>query len=190
MPTTTSTRAALAGAALLACASAYAADSPFIPSAVYGTLGYSEGALVSIFAAGASWDLKKRPPARDESGLGIRLDGQVGYWEGKGKPTPYGHVWDFSATPIFRWTFEKPAAPRLFVEGGLGFHLLSATRINNDRIFSTAFQFGEMAGVGTSFGARNEYEVRLFVQHVSNGRIKTPNWGLTYPGITLSYALP
>ena len=80
--------------------------------------------------------------------------------------------------------------PRLFVEGGLGFHLLSATRINNDRIFSTAFQFGEMVGVGTSFGSRNEYEVRLLVQHVSNGRIKLPNWGLTYPGITFSYALP
>ena len=108
----------------------------------------------------------------------------------KGQPTEHGHVWDFSVTPIFRWTFEKPVVPRLFVEGGLGFHLLSATRINNDRIFSTAFQFGEMVGVGTAFGPRNAFEVRVFVQHVSNGRIKLPNWGLTYPGITLSYALP
>ena len=47
-----------------------------------------------------------------------------------------------------------------------------------------------MFGVGTAFGPRNAYEVRLFVQHVSNARIKLPNWGLTYPGITVSYALP
>ena len=66
--------AALAGAALLASASASAADSPFIPDALYGTYGYSKGAFVAVFAAGASWDLKKRPPAHDESGLGIRLD--------------------------------------------------------------------------------------------------------------------
>ena len=189
MPATRHT-VALASAAALACASASAADSPFLPTAIYGGGGYSKGAFVTVYSGGASWDLKRRPPARDESGLGIRLDGQVSYWLGKGQPTENGHVWDFSATPVFRWTFEKPAAPRLFVEGGLGFHLLSATRINNDRIFSTAFQFGEMVGVGTSFGPRNEYEVRLFVQHVSNGRIKLPNWGLTYPGITFSYALP
>jgi len=182
--------AAIAGAALLACTSLARAESPFLPSALYATGGYTSGAFVAIYGGGASWDLKARPPERDESGLGIRLDGQVSYWLGKGQPTPYDHVWDFSATPVFRWTFEKPAAPRLFVEGGLGLHLLSATRINNDRIFSTTYQFGEMLGVGTSFGARNEYEIRAYVQHVSNAGIKLPNWGLTYPGITLSYALP
>jgi hypothetical protein len=184
--------AALAGAALLACASASSAqtESIFVPDAAYGTYGYSRGAFVAIFGAGVSWDLKERPPARNESGLGIRLDGQVAYWDGKGNPTPYGHVWDFGVTPVFRWTFERPATPRVFVEGGLGFHLLSATRINNDRIFSTAFQFGEIVGIGTSFGSRNEYEIRAYVQHVSNARIKLPNWGLTYPGIAFSYALP
>jgi hypothetical protein len=175
----------------LAGASHAAAQSPwYVPDAVYATGGYSKGAFVAIYGGGLSWDLKDRPAKRDESGLGIRLDGQVAYWLGKGQPTDNGHVWDFSVTPVFRWTFEKPVVPRLFVEGGLGFHLLSATRINNDRIFSTAFQFGEMIGIGTSFGSRNEFEVRAFVQHVSNGRIKLPNWGLTYPGMTLSYAFP
>jgi hypothetical protein len=175
----------------LAGASHAGAQSPwYVPDAAYATGGYSKGAFVAIYGGGLSWDLKDRPAKRDESGLGIRLDGQVAYWLGKGKPTEHGHVWDFSATPVFRWTFEKPIVPRLFIEGGLGVHLLSATRINNDRIFSTAFQFGEMIGIGTSFGPRNEYEVRAFVQHVSNGRIKLPNWGLTYPGITFSYALP
>ena len=176
--------------ALVAMQATGASAVTLFPQEVFATYGYSKGAFVAVYAAGASWDVKERPRARNDSGLGIRLDAQVGYWEGKGKPTPYGHVWDFSATPVFRWTFESPASPRLFVEGGLGFHLLSATRINNDRIFSTAFQFGEMIGVGTAFGPRNEYEVRLLVQHVSNGRIKLPNWGLTYPGITFSYALP
>ena len=124
------------------------------------------------------------------SGLGIRLDAGFAYWEGRGRPTPYGHLWDFNLTPVFRWTFAEPAAPRLFAEGGIGANLISTTRINNDRIFSTAFQFGEMAAGGVAFGPRNEYELRLYVQHVSNADIKRPNWGLTYPGMTFSVALP
>jgi len=176
-------------AALSLLSSAAGAES-FWPDALFGTFGYTSGAFVAIYGVGASWDLKQRPPARDESGLGIRLDTELAYWWGKGRPTPYGHVWDVSATPVFRWTFTQPAAPRLFAEGGIGVHLLSATRINNDRIFSTAFQFGEMVGVGVAFGERNQYEVRVYGQHVSNGRIKLPNWGLTYPGITFSMALP
>ena len=184
-------RAAIRGAcALVALHCAGAGAVSLYPQEIFATGGYSQGAFVAVYGGGASWDLKERPAARDESGLGIRLDAQVAYWLGKGQPTDHAHVWDFSVTPVFRWTFEKPLVPRLFVEGGLGFHLLSATRINNDRIFSTAFQFGEMVGVGTAFGPRNAFEVRVFVQHVSNGRIKLPNWGLTYPGITLSYALP
>jgi lipid A 3-O-deacylase PagL len=114
------------------------------PDAVYGTFGYTSGAFVAIY--GASWYLKERPPARDETGFGFRVDGQVAYWLGKGQPTPYQHVWDFSVTPVARWTFDWPSAPGLFVEGGIGFHGLSATRINNDRMFGTAFQFGEMVG--------------------------------------------
>src|SRR5215203_5463987 len=190
MPTQSTTggvaRATLACAsvALLASFAAPSSAASLLPQEVFATGGYSKGAFVAIYGGGASWDLKERPAGRDESGLGIRLDTQVAYWLGKGNPTPYQHVWDFSATPVFRWTFAKPDVPRLFVEGGLGVHLLSATRINNDRIFSTAFQFGEMLGVGTAFGPRNAYEVRLFVQHVSNARIRLPNWGLTYPGIT------
>jgi hypothetical protein len=161
-----------------------------MPDAAFGTIGYNSGAAVAIYGVGASWDVTKRNPARDESGFTIRVDGEIDYWKGKGRPTPYGHVWNASATPVFRWTFERPASPRLFVEGGLGVHLLSATRINNDRIFSTAFQFGEMVGIGVAFGRNNAYEVRLYGEHVSNGRIKLPNWGLTYPAIAVSVALP
>ena len=77
------------------------------------------------------------------------------------------------------------------VRGGRsGRSLLSTTRINNDRIFSTALQLGEVLAVGVAFGHNNAYEVRLFGQHVSDGGIKLPNWGLTYPGIALSVALP
>jgi hypothetical protein len=181
-------RHGLATLALAATPAAHAVTP--MPQDAYGLFGYASGAQVAVYGVGASWDLRERSAARDEAGLGIRLDAGVSYWWGKGRPTPYPQLWDFSATPIFRWTFASPASPRTFVEGGLGIHLLTHTRINNDRIFSTAFQFGEYVAVGVAFGPRNAYEVKLLGQHVSNAGIKLPNWGLTYPGIAVSVALP
>ena len=160
------------------------------PDSVFGTVGYTSGAFVAIYGAGASWDLKERLPARDDTGFGFRIDGQVSYWLGKGQPTPYQHVWDFSVTPVARWTFSWFSTPRVYVEGGIGFHGLSATRINNDRMFGSAFQFGEMVGVGATFGPRNDYDVKLYFQHVSNGGLAKENWGLSYPGIAVRVALP
>ena len=158
------------------------------PTSVFGTAGYKED--VGIFGGGAGWYLTPRSAARDETGLAIRVDGEIAYWHGYGRPTPYEYLFDFSATPIFRWTFAQPASPRVFVEGGLGVHFLTRTRINNSRLFGISFQFGEIVSVGVAFGEKNRYELKAFVQHVSNGNINSDNWGLTTPGITFSMALP
>jgi hypothetical protein len=77
-----------------------------------------------------------------------------------------------------------------FVELGVGVHLLSHTRINNDRNLATAFQFGENAGTGIAFGEHRRFEFGVYVQHESNARIKQPNNGLTYFGAVLRMALP
>ena len=43
--------------------------------------------------------------------------------------------------------------------------------------------------VGLSFGPRGRYEIAPFLQHVSNAKIKLPNDGLTYFGVTMRFAL-
>ena len=75
------------------------------------------------------------------------------------------------------------------IGSGWGMYI-TATRINNDRQFGISFQFGEIGAVGVAFGENNRYELKLFVQHVSNGNINRENWGQTTPGITFSMALP
>jgi hypothetical protein len=173
----------LGALALPACA----ADS-YAPDSATATFGYSSE--VAVYGVGARWNLMQRIAFLEERRLDVRLDAQIAYWLGKGTPTPYRHVWDFGLTPVIRWTPKFDWVPEMFVEGGIGIHGLSATRINNDRQFAVAFQFGEIVGVGTTFGARNQFEIEAFFQHVSNGRIKAPNWGLSYPGILLRVALP
>ena len=142
-------RAALACAfVLLGHASTPLYAQSLLPQQVFATFGYSSGAFVAIYGAGASWDLKARPPARDESGLGIRLDrkSRIG-WARESRPE-HARV-GFQRDAGLSLDVRQARNAALFVEGGLGVHLLSATRINNDRIFSTAFQFGEMVGIGT-----------------------------------------
>ena len=169
----------------IAVASAHAAD--LWPDVLSGTVGYKP--QVGIAGAIASWYLTPVTPARDATGLSIHLDGGVAYWRGYGRPTPNGSLWDFSAIPVARWTFSQPASPRLFAEAGVGIHFLTHTWINNDRQFGIAFQFGENIGVGTAFGDRNRYEIKLYVQHVSNAHIARENWGLTTPMVMFSMAL-
>ena len=79
---------------------------------------------------------------------------------------------------MLRWT-TAAASVAVYAEIGVGVHLLSATRINEQREFGSALQFGEQGGAGFIFGA-GRYELGVYVQHISNGRIKEPNDGITY----------
>ena len=162
----------------------------YVPDAVFGTAGYNSNAQVALAGIGGSWDLSTRSKARDETGFTGRIDGQIAYWRGLGTPTDNKDLFDFSAIPMLRYTFAWSESPRIYVEGGLGIHFLTHTRINNDRQFGISFQFGEIGGVGVTFGPNNKYELGVFVQHVSNGDLVRNNWGLTYPAIVFRTVLP
>lgn len=73
-----------------------------------------------------------------------------------------------------------------YLEAGVGIHLLSHTSID-ERVFSTAFQFGEFLGAGIDFGGRERYSIGFRVQHISNGCIKEPNWGITFGELRFAY---
>ena len=168
-----------------------AARDACVPVAlVLACAGYNSGAQVALAGIGASWDITKRSKARDETGFAGRIDGQIAHWRGLGTPTDNHYLWDFSAIPMLRYTFDWTASPRIYVEGGFGIHFLTHTRINNDRMMGASFQFGEIVGAGVTFGPDNKYELGVFVQHVSNGNTASYNWGLTYPAIVFRMALP
>jgi lipid A 3-O-deacylase len=170
---------------LLAMSPAAAADS-LTPDGVALTGG--NGNHVDVIGVAANWNFARGERAADQGGFDPRLVGQVSYWRGTQRPTEHGSLWDLSLMPVLRWTAPGSAAPRFFAEAGVGVHLLTATRINNERIFSTAFQFGEQAGGGFSFGPEHRYEIGAYLQHVSNAGIKKPNDGLTYVGVVFRIA--
>ncbi|RJF99623.1 acyloxyacyl hydrolase [Noviherbaspirillum saxi] len=91
---------------------------------------------------------------------------------------------DIGFTPVFR--LQNDNLKGWYLEGGIGAHYLSKVYDNNDRQFSTKFQFGDHLGVGYVF--LNNLDVGLKIQHFSNGSFKQPNDGTNFAVLRASYA--
>jgi lipid A 3-O-deacylase len=174
------------GGALVAPAAGAAGS--FAPDGIDIKGGYGDN--VAIYGIGVHWESLCACATLKNAGFDVRLVAQLDYWRGHEHPAVNRTVWDGGLTPMLRWSGLDIGPARVFVEAGLGAHLLSNTRINTERMFSTAFQFGEIGVVGLGFGDRHRYEIGALVQHVSNGGIKEPNNGLTYFGAVFRVPLP
>jgi len=155
------------------------------------TAGY--GQRVAVYGVGALWHVPWGEAFLARHQLDARLGVDVMRWEGPAQGTADRFLWNGNVTPYLRWHPAENAWQNTFVEVGVGIQLLSSKSISStadyQRNFGSTFQFGERLAAGVSFGPRGRYEVATFVQHVSNAKIKEPNDGLTYFGVTLRLAL-
>ncbi|MDP2788054.1 MAG: acyloxyacyl hydrolase [Pseudomonadota bacterium] len=97
----------------------------------------------------------------------------LGYWQGDGAGKQ--DIWDVSFTPVFR--LRSGISP-FYLEGAIGAHYLSETRINNRRDFGSNFNFGEHLGFGWNFGGQDRYELGYRFQYISNANLAEPNDGI------------
>ena len=105
-------------------------------------------------------------------------DASFGEWQSES-----GSVSDFGITPTFRYS---PLEHPLYVDGGIGIHWLSDTKIAPLVELSTRFQFGDHIGVGYRF---KKYDLAVRLQHLSNGGIDNPNPGVNFLQLRLQYFL-
>ncbi|HTP47418.1 MAG TPA: acyloxyacyl hydrolase [Casimicrobiaceae bacterium] len=110
----------------------------------------------------------------------------MSYWWARNHENSASSLSEVGLTPVVALRRAPAAGASYYVEAGIGVHLLSHTRID-ERQLSTAFQFGELVGTGVNFGDRGQYGVGIRIQHISNGRIKEPNCGVTFGEMRFSY---
>ena len=122
----------------------------------------------------------------DQWSWSLHWAGDVAYWRARNHKDSGASLWEVGLTPVFGLRRPSPTGASYYVEGGIGIHLLSHTRID-DRVLSTAFQFGEFVGTGVNFGDHGQYGVGVRIQHISNGCIKEPNYGVTFGEVRISY---
>ena len=77
----------------------------------------------------------------------------------------------------------------LYLEGGVGAHVLSDLDVGTGRDFSTRFQFGDHFGAGFRFGADERFDLGLRFQHLSNGGLRNPNPGINFLLLRFAYHL-
>lgn len=99
----------------------------------------------------------------------------LGHWAGDGAGAR--NLWDFGITPVFRLS---PNDSRFYLEGAIGAHFLSETRINDKHRFGVSFNFGDHVGFGWTFGDRNRYDLGYRFQHLSNADLAKPNDGIDF----------
>lgn len=174
-----------ARAVLLAAAAALGMGLSTAGHAIDGvSLAFGHASAANAGRIGVEWNWNKQWFKGEHWHLGGYWELSAGYWQGRGVGTNYD-ITDVGFTPVFR--IEQNSGRGLYLEAGIGAHLLSSTRINADRTFSTAFQFGDHIGAGYRFGPHGCYDVGYRFQHLSNADIKTPNPGINFHEIRFAY---
>lgn len=91
---------------------------------------------------------------------------------------------ELGATPVLR--MQRDSREGLYVEAGVGIHLLSNARIGTLDLGSV-YQFGSRMGLGVRFGREQTFDLSYHVQHMSNGSLKAPNEGAEFHLIRAQY---
>ncbi len=114
-------------------------------------------------------------------------EASVGTWKGRSSVGNNQTITDFGVTPVFRLQQKTPSGLAPYLEGAIGFHLITPTFIYANRQFGSAFQFGDHIGFGTRFGDHEQFDLGYRYQHLSNGGLKKPNQGINLNQVHFTY---
>jgi hypothetical protein len=89
--------------------------------------------------------------------------------------------------PVFRLRPNASGASQPYWEAGIGPHLLSETRIDDQRDLGTNLLMAELIGFGVTFGEKTRYDLAYRLQHLSNWGYKDPDDGVTLHQVRLTY---
>lgn len=152
------------------------------------SLEYATASKVRMVRAAVQWDWESRWFQSNGTHIGGYWDLSLAQWRGsqyRNVPGDHQNITSIGFTPVFR--FQQDSKKGFYAEAGIGVHLMSQLYDNNDDKLSTAFQFGDHIGIGYVFD--NKLDVGLKYQHFSNGGIKSPNSGVDFTVLRISYPL-
>jgi len=171
-------RVALGTALFLAAGHAAAVDGVSITG--------GGGADASIARVGIQGDWNQRWLAGENWHLNGYWDLTLAQWFAHSAYQAHD-ITNLGFTPVFR--LEQKDQRGVYVDLGMGVNLISRTSLNYAKHYSTAFQFGDQAGLGYRFGGRGEHDLQLQAQHLSNASIKQPNNGINFFMLRYQYRL-
>lgn len=158
-----------------------AEPASFASSGVSFEGGTGNGAEMWRIGFTKNWDRKWL--AMGNWRLGGYWEAQFGQWSGADKRT----ITDVGITPVFRFQQAELSRIAPYVEGAIGFHVITPATLDDNRRFGGAFQFGDHVGAGARFGPKGKYDLGMRFQHLSNGGLKKPNNGINFTQVRFLY---
>lgn len=144
------------------------------------------GEDVKMVRLGMQWKWERQWWRSNGTHVGGYWDASIAQWRGdrfRNIPGATQNITAIGITPVFR--FQKDSGKGLYAEAGIGLNLLSDLYDNSGRQLSTRFEFGDHIAVGYVFN--NNLDLKLKIQHFSNGSIKKPNDGVNFAILSASY---
>lgn len=170
----------LVAAALAAGASTAAQAAPwFTDPGVHVAYGRDSSHDVNKYELGINFNTPLQYGNPDSWLLRVQVEFNIAQWQSRGG-TNSQNLQEFGFTPILRLEKRGTFSFTPFIEGGLGLRLLTHTHTSDEHNMSSAFQFGDMIGVGAAFGKNNAMEAGFRFQHISNAGIREPNPGANF----------
>jgi hypothetical protein len=145
------------------------------------------GNQTDVARVGAIWNWDKQWFTEGDWLVTGYWEATAGRWQGHSSTGNNQVITDLGIAPVFRFQQKHPSGVAPYVEGAIGFHLISPTYIYAGRNFSSAFQFGDHVGFGMRFGEHHRFDMSYRFQHVSNGDIKQPNPGINFNQVHFAY---
>ena len=165
--------------ALLLSCNVWAVDGMFVEM--------GNGDHADIARVGAIWNYDKQWFTDGDWLVSGFWEASVGQWKGRSGVGDNQTVTDLGITPVFRFQEKNPGSFSPYLEGAIGFHLISPAFIYANRRFGSSFQFGDHLGAGVRFGDHQQFDLAYRYQHLSNGGIKKPNQGINLNEIHFIY---
>lgn len=120
--------------------------------------------------------------------LRLAVDSYASFWHAEPFPGGRDRFTQVGIVPMLRWRFDEGRSP-WFVEGGIGVSYLLDGYRTRTKAFGSRWNFSDHLGVGVSFGPQRRHELGLYVKHVSNAGLESPNPGETFYLLRYGYAL-
>jgi hypothetical protein len=136
---------------------------------------------------GATWNFDRQWFTEGDWLVTGFWEATAGRWQGRSAIGNTQTITDLGVTPVFRLQQKNPSGISPYLEGAIGFHLISPTFIYDNRRFGSAFQFGDHIGAGVRFGDHQQYDLAYRYQHLSNAGIKKPNQGINLNQVHFIY---
>lgn len=146
-----------------------------------------QGNSTDMGRVGALWNFDQKWLTEGDWQVGGFWEATLGQWKGRSAIGNNQTVTDVGLTPVFRLEQKNPGAFSPYLEGAVGFHLISPVFIYDNRHFGSSFQFGDHLGAGVRFGDHQQYDFAYRYQHLSNGGIKKPNQGINLNEVHFIY---